>query len=182
MRDMIQVRFLMALLTLVDLIFLAVFLLAVSSAPADDTMKMPTINNVIEGNPDGMAVNSSGQADQNEMAMTGNEPQIIAKDDYKGTMDDSYVEILSELLIGDYHVSDTMRFNFEPDGVYSGFFDSDSTNISDGFYEVMMIEEVPTLHIYNEDRTGMVSYTLILDQQNVVLRYEVAGINLELKN
>lgn len=180
MRDMIQVRFLMALLTLVDLIFLAVFLLVVSSAPADDTLKMLTINNVIEGNSDGMAVNSSEQVDRDEM--TGSESQLIVKDDYEGTMDDSYVEFLSDLLIGDYYVSDTMWFDFEPDGVYNGFFDSNSPNISDGFYEVVMIEEVPTLHIYNEGRTGMVSYILILDQQNVVLRYEAANINLKLKN
>ncbi len=49
--------------------------------------------------------------------MAGSEPRIITKDDYEGTMDDSYVESLNELLIGDYHVSGTMWFGFEPDGV-----------------------------------------------------------------
>lgn len=45
-----------------------------------------------------------------------------------------------------------------------------------------MQEESPVLYIYNEEKTSMVSYSLILnDEDNVVLHFEAAGIDLELK-
>lgn len=177
MNDKVYVRFFMAWLTLIDLIFSAVFLLVISSSSDDDRKRISTMNDVIVVNSDG---NTNEQAEQ-EKLVSGN-PQITIKEDYEGTMDESYVEFLNVLLIGNYYVSDAMWFDFEPDGVFNGFFDNDSTNMSNGFYEVVMIGEVPTLHIYNEDRTEMVSYTLMLNQQDVILRYEPANISLELKN
>ena len=176
MGDKINIWFLMVLLTLVNLLFLTVFFLVISS----DKKTKTTIDNIIEKNFDGKTKNQTEQADQEETA--SNVLRIITQSDYEGTMDDSYIEILKERLIGNYYVSDTIWFDFEPDGVFNGFFDYEFPNISNGFYEVVMNDDIPTLYIYNEERVSMVSYTLILNQRNVVLRYELANINFELKN
>ena len=109
-------------------------------------------------------------------------PVVIEKSDFQGTMEDNVLDLYRKKLVGTWHVSKDMTFKFSADGSYAGFFDSNLSDVNNYTYQCGMQEESPVLYIYNEEKTSMVSYTLILnDEDNVVLHFEAAGIDLELK-
>ncbi|MDD3138747.1 MAG: hypothetical protein PHX08_07230 [Lachnospiraceae bacterium] len=181
MNKNLNVKYLMLVLTFVDMIIMAVFLLVLSS---NSTKKSVSINNSI--------IESLTTEEETEELSTEeviaaeeiiSEPQIISKEDYMSDKNTSKItSIYARQIIGNFNLANGMWFDFEPDGVFNGFFDYNSPSITNGYYEIITVDENPILNIYNSEMTAKVSYSLLINNYHVILYYEAAGINIELNN
>lgn len=163
----------MIAITLIDIVIIMVFLL-VLEAPT------PSINKNASLVTDNQIPTETEPVQEDTVIKSA--PVVIEKSDFQGTMEDNVLDLYRKKLVGTWHVSKDMTFNFSADGSYAGFFDSNLSDVNNYTYQCGMQEESPVLYIYNEEKTSMVSYTLILnDEDNVVLHFEAAGIDLELK-
>ena len=176
MNNDVNVKELMFVLTFINVIILTVILLALSSEPEDEMQEIIMMNTFLMG----QSIEEKEEPEAIMGEQIAGETQIIMKEDYNGDVNDSYIELLGERLRGVYYITDFMWFDFEPNGVYSGFFENDGLTIANGFYEIVIIEDVPILHIYNQDMTKMIPYTLILDKNYIILQN--GAVNIELKN
>lgn len=163
----------MIAITLIDIVIIMVFLL-VLEAPT------PSINKNASLVTDNQIPTETEPVQEDTVIKSA--PVVIEKSDFQGTMEDNVLDLYRKKLVGTWHVSKDMTFKFSADGSYAGFFDSNLSDVNNYTYQCVMQEESPVLYIYNEEKTSMVSYTLILnDEDNVVLHFEAAGIDLELK-
>ena len=108
---------------------------------------------------------------------------VRMENDFQGTMEDNVLDLYRKRVVGIWHISRGMKFKFTEDGSYSGFFDNTLNDVSNYTYQCAIDKEGnPILHIYNKEKTAMVSYYLRLnDANNVVLHFEAADIDIELK-
>lgn len=179
MNKNINIKYIMLILTFVDMIIMAVFLLVLSS----NSTKV-SINNVINE----QSINETETAgwsteDSISAEKIINEPQIITKEDYMGDKNSSKItSIYNRQIVGNYCLSNGMWFDFEPDGVFNGFLDYNSPSISNGYYEIVIVNEKPILNIYNSEMTEKVSYAVAVNNYHIILCYEATGINIELNN
>ncbi|MBE6035578.1 MAG: hypothetical protein E7222_12910 [Clostridiales bacterium] len=91
-------------------------------------------------------------------------------------------EIYSLLLVGHFKLNKDITFNFEEDGTYSGFFDSDNRNVKDYTYTLTQEEGQIIVTIFNEDKSRKVSYIMNLtDEGTIVLALPDSDDKLELK-
>ena len=109
--------------------------------------------------------------------------KVLFIDDYQGERDISMEEIFKDLIIGRYKISEKIEFNFGLNGVYSGFFDNSNKNVSGYRYDIIVINEVPLLNIYNKEKTAMVSYELILSgTSDIIIYYPKTELKIKLNN
>lgn len=108
--------------------------------------------------------------------------KVLFVEDYQGQRDSSMEEIFEELIVGRYEISENIEFNFGLNGVYSGFFDNSNRNVSGYKYDVIVIDEVPILNIYDNEETAMVSYELILSgTSNITIYYPKTELKIKLE-
>lgn len=87
--------------------------------------------------------------------------------------DQQVSDLYQNLIEGyDFQVGE-YSFDFGDDGSYSGFFDSDNTEVSGYSYECTMENDEEILRIYNEDATKNVTYKMnVLDNGDIQLFFE----------
>lgn len=175
MIDKKSIRKVMIILTLVDTMIIIVFLRLLSSH--NDSIKQ---SHIVEA---GLNLTTETDSSQDDQAQIKSSSVIVNKQDYQGTMDDAILDIYRNGLVGIWHISNNMTFRFGEDGAYSGFFDSNIVDATYYSYQCIIDKKgVPTLCIYNKEKTAMVLYTLKLnDADNIVLHFESANIDIELK-
>lgn len=168
-----DIKKIMIAITLIDIVIIIVFLW-ILEAPT------PSINKNASLVIDNQIPTESEQVQEDTVIESA--AVVVEKSDFQGTMEDNVLDLYRQKLVGTWHVSQDMTFEFSADGSYAGFFDSNLSDVNNYTYQCGMQEERPVLYIYNEEKTSMVSYTLMLnDEDNVILRFEAAGIDLELK-
>ena len=90
--------------------------------------------------------------------------------------------IFSEKIIGKYKINDFMEYKFGMNGIYSGFFDDNHTNVSGYCYEIVVFEDEAKLNIYNAEKDKIVTYELLLiDDTSIALYYPSANLKIILK-
>lgn len=174
--DKKNIQFLMATLTLIDIIIVSLFLLILSEQPTDKKTIM------------GASSNAAGDTVPTEDSMESedsiiSEPVVSINEDFQGNYNDSILDIFKSKIIGKWAISDTMVYEFCEDGTFNGFFDSEYPNIAGYTYYLSMSDsDKPYLFIYNIDNTAMIAYELYLnDIQNIELYFAPADIYIELK-
>lgn len=175
MIDKKSIQKIMIILTLVDTMIIIVFLRLLSLH--NDSIKQ---SNIV-----GSGLNLTTEADSSpsdKVPIESSSVTVVRKD-YQGTMDDAILDIYRNGLVGIWHISTNMTFRFGEDGAYSGFFDSNIAEATNYTYQCIIDKKgVPTLCIYNKEKTAMVLYTLKLnDAGNIVLHFDSANIDIELK-
>lgn len=81
--------------------------------------------------------------------------------DYKEA-DDSLSNIYMSLVENTHAELNGVTYKFEPDGKFSGYFDSNNPNVEAYTYRITMDGDDIVLTIYNKEETQFVQYTLIL--------------------
>jgi len=172
--DKDSMKKIMFIITMIDIFIIIVFLKVLSINDASIS------KNSSKGVERKMSiVKESSQIDQ---VITSSQV-LRMENDFQGTMEDNVLDLYRKRVVGIWHISRGMTFKFTEDGSYSGFFDNTLNDVSNYTYQCAIDEEGnPILHIYNEEKTAMVSYYLSLnDVNNVVLHFEAADIDIELK-
>ena len=90
-----------------------------------------------------------------EAVIQTNEEKKISKD-YENSKDNVINDIFEELLVGEFKVNELMRYSFDGNGGFSGFFDAAHTNVSGYTYNIIAENEEAFLYIYNPDKSSAV--------------------------
>lgn len=174
--DKNRIRFLMAALTLIDIIIVSIFLLILSEQSTDKKTLM------------GASSKTTGDTVFEDVEMESedsiiSEPVVSINYDFQGNYSDSVLDIFQSKIIGKWVISDTMVYEFGEGGTFNGFFDSEHPDIAGYTYYLSMSDsDKPHLFIYNTDNTAMIAYELYLnDIQNIELYFAPADIYIELK-
>ena len=76
-------------------------------------------------------------------------------------MDNNILSIFKKKIVGNWHVSQNMIFNFGDNGSYSGFFDNKLNNVREYTYQCTTNKEGnQVLYIYNKEKTSYIMYNL----------------------
>ena len=88
--------------------------------------------------------------------------------------DDELENIYMSLLEGShFSLEDDIEFNFDENGMYSGFFDSKNKKVKEYQYSIAVKEEIVYLQILNPDKSKMVEYEMSFDENgNLVLKHQ----------
>lgn len=97
--------------------------------------------------------------------------------------DSGLVNIYYSLLAGyDFDLGDGIHFNFEKDGVYSGFFDSKHTNVKGYGYKIVAENDEIKLNIFNKEKTKIISYKVVFNSKgDIVLKHPDLKKGIKLK-
>ena len=145
--DKNRIRFLMAALTLIDIIIVSIFLLILSEQSTDKKTIM------------GASSKTTGDTVFEDVEMESedsiiSEPVVSINDDFQGNYSDSVLDIFQSKIIGKWVISDTMVYEFGEGGTFNGFFDSEHPDIAGYTYYLSMSDsDKPHLFIYNTDNT-----------------------------
>lgn len=92
-------------------------------------------------------------------------------------------DIYGILLVGDFNLGNNIEFHFSSDGSYSGFFDNDNRYVEGYTYQLENDAGQTLVHIYNEDKSRIVTYIMTLseDTGNILLELPGTEDQLELK-
>lgn len=84
---------------------------------------------------------------------------------------ESYNNVYSSLLIGEYIAEDGTAFRFAPGNTYSGYFNEDAPDVMNYSYEIVNISDTENeVVIYSADKRLEIKYSLDLDMEgNVIL-------------
>lgn len=163
-----NIKKIMIAITLIDIVIITVFL-RIITAPT------PSINK-------NAPLAAEKQISTENDVVIKSDQVVVEKNDFQGTLEDNVLDLYRKKLVGTWHISQNMTFKFSADGSYAGFFDSNLSNVSNYTYQCGIQKENPMLYIYNGEKSSMVSYSLSLnDEDNVVLHFEAADIDIELK-
>lgn len=172
--DKNNMKKIMIIITLIDIVIIAVFL------------RVLTINNIAINKNSSIDVKSKESTvmdDSLNNQSIKSSQAVRIEEDYHGTIEDNILDLYRKKIVGSWHISQNMTFRFTENGSYSGFFDSKLNNVSDYTYQCVINKEGnPVLHIYNKEKSSIVMYTLKLnDANNIVLHFDAADIDIELK-
>lgn len=103
----------------------------------------------------------------------------------EGTTEAIY-DIYALLIVGNFKLGNDLEFNFGADGSYNGFFDNDHrfAFAEEGYsYQLENNAGQIQVHIYNEDKSKIVTYIMTLSEEtgNIILELPETGDQLELK-
>lgn len=175
MDKMRQVKLIMIILTIIDFLFMSIFLIILSGGNTDNSSTYA--GTTIEG----PQISLDEEIEEETNIEISSNEIVIYRDDYQGNLDDSIRDIFLENILGSYKISENMIFNFKDNGIYEGFFDGANANML-GTYAIKTYNQKPVLEIYNAEMTAMVSYLIDLDDNdNIILTYEPANIRIILK-
>lgn len=92
-------------------------------------------------------------------------------------------DIYRLLIVGDFKPGKDLEFHFDSDGSYSGFFDSADRFVEGYTYQLENNAGQMLVHIYNEDKSKIVTYIMTLseDTGNIILEIPGTGDQIELK-
>ena len=107
--------------------------------------------------------------------------KINYKDEYLAGYEIEQASYLHELIIGEYYFSNDIQFCFEPNGVYGGFFDNKNKSVSGYKYEIVSLDDVFYVNIYNKEETAAVQYRINFKSRKLILCYEPSGLQLQLR-
>lgn len=98
------------------------------------------------------------------------------------TMEAIY-DIYGILIVGNFKLGKDLEFNFGSDGSYSGFFDNENRFVKGYTYQFENNAGQTLVHIYNEDKSRIVTYVMTLSEEtgNIILELPGTGKQLELK-
>lgn len=172
--DKNSMKKIMFIITLIDIFIIIVFLKVLST---NDASINKNSSRSVE-----RKVSTENESSQIDQVITSSQVAKI-ENDFQGTMEDNILDLYRKSVVGIWHISRNMTFRFAGDGSYSGFFDNILNDVSGYTYQCVIDEGGnPILRIYNEEKTAMVSYYLRLnDADNIVLHFEAADIDIELK-
>lgn len=108
------------------------------------------------------------------------DPQIELSDE---DTTEAIYDVYGLLIIGNFKLGKDLEFNFGSDGSYSGFFDNDNRFVEGYTYQLDNNAGQILVHIYNEDKSRIVTYVMTLseDTGNIILELPETGNRLELK-
>lgn len=140
----------------------------------------------------GLEVNDSIDLSIGQGEQESEKEEILAEDisketteireDYVKEADLAILEMLSDFVVGTYKVGNKMFYNFGLNGFYSGFFDSAHQNVTGYLYEIKVKDGEAVLHIYNEDKSSVVSYQLFMQgTTKLILYYKDLDLNITLE-
>lgn len=141
----------------------------------------------------GLLFSQSNTMDKQQLNIGKNETEVLElnvvatenlkpEDDFSSLKDDAIQNVSKTLLVGEYHVSDKIKFCFGANGLYSGFFDNSNQNVNGYRYKIRVLDGEPILYIYNKDETSMVSYKIVsVKFSEAVLYYEKSDLTINLK-
>lgn len=92
-------------------------------------------------------------------------------------------DIYELLIVGNFKLDNDLEFNFGSDGSYNGFFDNENRFVEGYSYRLENNAGQIQVHIYNEDKSRMVTYIMTLSENtgNIILELPETGDQLELK-
>lgn len=92
-------------------------------------------------------------------------------------------DIYGILIVGNFKLGKDLEFNFGSDGSYSGFFDNENRFVEGYTYQLENNAGQTLVHIYNEDKSRIVTYVMTLSEEtgNIILELPGTGKQLELK-
>ena len=163
----------MIIITLIDVVLLAIF------------FKVLTTNNVVINKNSSNVVKSKkstvSETSQNNKRKKNRQITRIDSD-YRDTMYNNILSIFKKKIVGNWHVSQNMIFNFGDNGSYSGFFDNKLNNVREYTYQCTTNKEGnQVLYIYNKEKTSYIMYNLKLNAaNNIVLHFDAANVDIEL--
>ena len=97
-------------------------------------------------------------------------------------LDQSMVSVYSSLIIGNYSLKNGLKYSFSSDGKFSGYFDDKHTSVKNYHYEVVSTGGNNVLNIYNEEKTSVVTYYVMLsDDADIVLYYPESDVKFLLE-
>ncbi len=102
--------------------------------------------------------------------------------DYDESSEGETLSMLKETLAGTYVSKSGYCFYFGQGGYYSGFFDSEHTDVEDGSYDITEESNLVTIKIISSDKQRIVSYRLQMNgPKNYTLIYEPTDFKIELE-
>ena len=96
----------------------------------------------------------------------------VTVDQLMNDADESMLNVYKVLIQGTiFEPADGVKFNFGSDGTFSGYFDSENSNVDSYSYEVAVNESnIICLNIYSPDKNKSVQYEMSFDSNgNIVL-------------
>ena len=173
-----DIKNLMLIIALVDIIFSMSFLLYVTQDTAMTTSYSDK-SEIIEETEAQVA----GELSEKIKAISvDTSDSLLLSGDYSESRNDSLEDIFYSLIEGKHRVNESMEYNFGLNGLYSGFFDDYNANVSGYSYEIISAGERTVLNIYNSDKSEMVTYELILsDAMQVTLYYPATEFRIRLE-
>lgn len=92
-------------------------------------------------------------------------------------------DIYEILIVGNFKLGKDLEFNFDSAGSYSGFFDNENRFVEGYTYQLEKNDGQTLVHIYNEDKSRIVTYVMTLSEEtgNIILELPGTGKQLELK-
>lgn len=159
-------------------VILAVNILVIAGILYYNNMRMKQAYAVAQAEKEEMYMDNL-MTDLEEVANEYGDGMIDAEDDGIDNLDvlrnapsaESYNNVYSSLLIGDYVAEDGTAFRFSPGNSYSGYFNEDAPDVVNYSYEIVNISDTENeIVIYSADKRSEVKYSLDLDMEgNVIL-------------
>lgn len=99
----------------------------------------------------------------------------VTVDQLMSEADESMLNVYKVLLQGsNFKLENGMSFRFGIDNTFSGYFDSDNTDVEGYLYDIIVGDSnAICLQIYNSDKSKLVQYEMSFDNNgNILLTYE----------
>lgn len=109
-----------------------------------------------------------------EYSVSEKQSEIEEREIVVDESDNELGNIYMSLLEGShFSLEDDIEFNFDENGMYSGFFDSKNKKVKEYQYSIAVKEEIVYLQILNPDKSKMVEYEMSFDKNgNLVLKHQ----------
>ena len=137
--DKNRIRFLMATLTLIDIIIVSIFLLILPEQSTDKKTIM------------GASSKTTGDTVFEDVEMESedsiiSEPVVSINEDFQGNYSDSVLDIFQSKIIGKWVISDTMVYEFGEGGTFNGFLTVNIQTLQDIL--IICLCQIRINHIY----------------------------------
>lgn len=179
-----DIKIIMLIVTVIDLTFLSLFINA-NENNGSGTYKQSIItqSEIEEDDEANMEILPGNETVNEGLYLNISASEAVKKnDDYYGSRDSVMENIFYERIIGKYRINDSMVYKFGMNGIYSGFFDDNSSNVSGYSYEIVVVNEAAELNIYNVEKNKVVTYQiLLLDDESIALYYPNSNLKIILK-
>lgn len=108
--------------------------------------------------------------------------ELSGLDDYDKSSGGEATSVITKVLAGTYESKSGDTFYFGPNSYYSGFFDSEHTDMEGGAYEISEEDGLITIKIISSDAKRTVTYKLQMNgPKNYTLIYEPTDFKIELE-
>lgn len=178
-----DIKIIMLIVTVIDLTFLSLFINANENNGSGAYKQSIITQSKIEDEEENTEILPGSETVNEGLFLNISASEDVKKnDDYYGSRDSVMENIFYERIIGKYRINDSMVYKFGMNGIYSGFFDDNSPNVSGYSYEIVVVNDAAELSIYNVEKNKVVTYQiLLLNDESIALYYPNSNLKIILK-